>query len=540
MREVMIVDDDQSVIKGLLTHIPWNTLDMTVIDSASNGEEALEKIRRHQPDILITDIYMPKLNGIELIRTINKEFPSIYIMIHSGYNHFENAREAIKYGVKHFFLKPSTVEEMEAVLSEVTQDMEAEEKQKRLMAQYNKQLKEYLSYTKDALLREMLLSKFSLDKISIEKLELVNLRKDALFIVASLELIRPPYLTKSKERDWQLLKLSTMNIMREIISGEEEMLDKAEVNIIDYSDSSFVLVFIAKADTVNLTKFSCHLSQILIENILRYLKLSSNVGVGQEKKGLNELNNSFLESQKALEVAEYQEINQVITYDEIKSKNENDRFSYPFDTLKEIKTAISNKEYNHILKIWGKFETYVMTENTPLYIVQNICFSIINALMLEYYSEERATENSFKMAENVMLIYQQHTSKDLMSWMSSKLVEWHNQVKDELIGKKSNKLIRGVKEYVQNYYDQEITLAEIADSLYVNKNYLSQLFKKVTGETFVTYLNRFRIEKAKEKLRQQHYMVYEVSEMVGYQNPTYFSQVFKSITGVSPSEFYKM
>ncbi|WP_217451457.1 helix-turn-helix transcriptional regulator, partial [Metabacillus niabensis] len=328
--------------------------------------------------------------------------------------------------------------------------------------------------------------------------------------------------------------------MREIISGEEEMLDKAEVNIIDYSDSSFVLVFIAKADTVNLTKFSCHLSQILIENILRYLKLSSNVGVGQEKKGLNELNNSFLESQKALEVAEYQEINQVITYDEIKSKNENDRFSYPFDTLKEIKTAISNKEYNHILKIWGKFETYVMTENTPLYIVQNICFSIINALMLEYYSEERATENSFKMAENVMLIYQQHTSKDLMSWMSSKLVEWHNQVKDELIGKKSNKLIRGVKEYVQNYYDQEITLAEIADSLYVNKNYLSQLFKKVTGETFVTYLNRFRIEKAKEKLRQQHYMVYEVSEMVGYQNPTYFSQVFKSITGVSPSEFYKM
>lgn len=536
----MIVDDDQSVIKGLLTHIPWNTLDMTVIDSASNGEEALEKIRRHQPDILITDIYMPKLNGIELIRTINKEFPSIYIMIHSGYNHFENAREAIKYGVKHFFLKPSTVEEMEAVLSEVTQDMEAEEKQKRLMAQYNKQLKEYLSYTKDALLREMLLSKFSLDKISIEKLELVNLRKDALFIVASLELIRPPYLTKSKERDWQLLKLSTMNIMREIISGEEEMLDKAEVNIIDYSDSSFVLVFIAKADTVNLTKFSCHLSQILIENILRYLKLSSNVGVGQEKKGLNELNNSFLESQKALEVAEYQEINQVITYDEIKSKNENDRFSYPFDTLKEIKTAISNKEYNHILKIWGKFETYVMTENTPLYIVQNICFSIINALMLEYYSEERATENSFKMAENVMLIYQQHTSKDLMSWMSSKLVEWHNQVKDELIGKKSNKLIRGVKEYVQNYYDQEITLAEIADSLYVNKNYLSQLFKKVTGETFVTYLNRFRIEKAKEKLRQQHYMVYEVSEMVGYQNPTYFSQVFKSITGVSPSEFYKM
>src|SRR5690606_13409772 len=105
--------------------------------------------------------------------------------------------------------------------------------------------------------------------------------------------------------------------------------------------------------------------------------------------------------------------------------------------------------------------------------------------------------------------------------------------------KKSHKLIRAVKDYVKNGYAQEITLADIADSLYVNRNYLSQLFKQVTGETFVNYLNKFRIEKAKEILRERHYMIYEVSEMVGYQNPTYFSQVFKSITGVSPSEFYK-
>src|SRR5690606_14201517 len=96
-----------------------------------------------------------------------------------------------------------------------------------------------------------------------------------------------------------------------------------------------------------------------------------------------------------------------------------------------------------------------------------------------------------------------------------------------------------VMEYVRKHYDQEITLAEIADTLYVNRNYLSQLFKRVTGETFVSYLNKYRIEKAKERMREGHYLISEISEMVGYQNSTYFSQVFKSITGKSPSEFYK-
>ena len=123
--------------------------------------------------------------------------------------------------------------------------------------------------------------------------------------------------------------------------------------------------------------------------------------------------------------------------------------------------------------------------------------------------------------------------------MSRWLDEWQKQECERWAGKKSNHLVEQVKEYVRHHYDQEITLTEIADSLYVNRSYLSQLFKRVTGETFVTYLNRFRIEKAKERMREKHYLISEISEMVGYQNPTYFSQVFKSITGKSPSEYYK-
>lgn len=539
MKKVMIVDDDTSVIKGLHDHISWDKLNMQVMDSACNGDEALAKIRILQPDILITDIYMPKMTGLELIKRINQEFPSIYIIIHSGYNHFDNAREAIRYGVKHFFLKPSTIQEIETVLSEIIQEMVAEERQKTLLSRYNKQLKEYLSYTKEALIKEMLVTSYSSNKIPVEKLELLNLREDTNVIVCSLCLIRPPYITKSKEREWQLMKLSSSNIIKEVIDGEVEHSSKVDIHLVDYTDTTFVLVFIAKEYTVELNQLCYKLAKELIENLLIYLKLSSNVGIGGMKVGIQEINNSYLESHRALEAAEYQEMNKVFTFDEVHGKEEPEQYHYPFEILKEIHSAVHDKEYEHLLEVWEKYEQKIVMERTPLYIVQNICISIINVLMINYYSDDQLKQNTLTMTEIVANIHVQPSTKDLSNWMRGKLKEWQGQMKEELSGKKSHKLIRGVKDYVCNYYDQEITLAEIAESLYVNRNYLSQLFKKVTGESFVTYLNKFRIEKAKEKLREQHYMVYEVSEMVGYQNPTYFSQVFKSITGVSPSDFYK-
>jgi two-component system, response regulator YesN len=539
MKKIMIVDDDKSVIKGLSDHVSWEKLNIEVMDTASNGEEALAKVRQQQPDILVTDIYMPKMNGLELIKTIHKEFPSIYIIIHSGYNHFDNAREAIRYGVKHFFLKPSTVQEIESVFSEIIQEIEAEEKQKTLLSSYTSQLKEYLSYTKDALIRELLVTGYSSNKIPLEKLELLDLKKDTSIMVASLSLIRPPYLTASKEREWQLMKLSSGNIIKEILENEKELHALVDIHLVDYTDTTYVLVFIAKDYSVEINKLCFDLAKKLIENLLTYLKLSSNVGIGGMKAGIHEINNSYLESLRALEAAEYQEMNKVFTFEEVHGREESEPYHYPFELLKEIHYAIHQKEYEHLLEVWDKYEQQVMMERTPLYMVQNICFSIINVLMISYQSDDPLKQNTLTMTEIVTKIYAQPSIHDLTNWMREKLQEGQGQMKEELSGKKSHKLISGVQDYVQNYYDQEITLAEIAESLYVNRNYLSQLYKKVTGETFVTYLNKFRIEKAKQLLREQQYMVYEVSEMVGYQNPTYFSQVFKSITGVSPSEYYK-
>ncbi|MBW7457498.1 response regulator [Paenibacillus sepulcri] len=540
MKSIMIVDDDTNVIDGLSRHVSWEKLNLRVTDSARNGEEALLKIRSCPPDIVITDIYMPKMNGLELIRTIREEFPAVYIIVHSGYDDFDNARRAMRFGVQHFFLKPAAVSDIETVMSEILRDIEVEEKQKKLLSRYNEHMKEHLAYVKDAFIKEMLTTRYRRSNIPTEKLAMLQLSQHTNVIVATVNLIRPPYLTKSKERDWQLLKFGSGNIIKEL-AADKGVTRQADIHVVDYSDSTFVLVFFAKLQGEDLTAISQQFTKAILDNILLYLRLSLSAGIGGEKAGIHRIIDSYLESQRALEAADYQEINKVFTFEEVYGKEQAVRYAYPLDLLKELHDAIHRKEYEQIGEIWGKFEQDLLKDqNIPLFITQNICISTLSALMIEHVPDHQLKEDSQTMSEIVSQIYSQPTTKELSLWMRQKLQDSFRQAKEELTGKRSHMLIRKVKEHVQNCYDQEIILADIADELFVNRSYLSQLFKRVTGETFVTYLNKYRIERAKEKLQGKHNLIYEVSELVGYQNPTYFSQVFKSITGVSPSEYYKL
>lgn len=539
MRTVMIVDDERHVIQGLLEHIPWSELGMEVTAAAQDGEEALEKVRRVRPDLVITDIYMPKMDGLTLIKHLREEFPDIQIVINSGYDEFDNARIAMSYGVQYFLLKPSMVSEICSVLRELVQEMEVQEKNKKLLETFEENQQSYLLYMKDSFIRELLTTRYRPDDIPSEKLAMLNWSKDMCVAAASLTLIRPPYLTKSREREWQLMKFSSGNIIQEILLEERER-NQVEIHAVDYSDLSYVIVFLSKNAETDLLEIGKQIAGRIIDHILMYLKLSVTAGIGEVKRGVHELISSYLESQKALEAADYHAVNRVYTYQEVHGQEPEINLPSPYGLLRDIYCAIDEREPHRIPEIWRSFEEEVLSDHhLPLFITQNVCISLIGILTTEIRREQEMKQHMERISRWYQEIRAQGSTRDLCAWMRRWLDEWQKQECERWAGKKSNHLVEQVKEYVRHHYDQEITLTEIADSLYVNRSYLSQLFKRVTGETFVTYLNRFRIEKAKERMREKHYLISEISEMVGYQNPTYFSQVFKSITGKSPSEYYK-
>ena len=270
MRTVMIVDDETSVVQGLIEHIPWSDLGLAVTMSAVDGQEALEKIRITQPDIVITDVYMPKMDGLTLIQHLREEFPDIYIVIHSGYDEFDNARIAMRYGVQYFLLKPSMVAEITNVLREVTREMDVQEKQQQLITQFEAEQQTYLHYMQDAFIREMLVTRYKEQDIPVEKLKLLQLDMNTPVVVATIALIRPPYLTKSKEREWQLIKYGSSNIVREMIR-EAQVNGRLAIHMVDYSEQSLVLVFFAKHPEVDLLEASKRITAGMVDNILLYL-----------------------------------------------------------------------------------------------------------------------------------------------------------------------------------------------------------------------------------------------------------------------------
>ncbi|WP_277678106.1 response regulator transcription factor [Gracilibacillus dipsosauri] len=538
MRSILIIDDDISVREGLAKHVHWRKLGLCVSGVANDGEQALQLIYENQPDIILTDIYMPKMDGLTLIEKISREFPAIHVVIHSGYNHFDNARKAIQYGVKHFFLKPSPVSEIEAVIQEVMQEMEAEEKQQSILKSYEEQHVHYLYYQKDTLIRHLLIDKSYWKQLSQEKLTMLDLTRDDRLAVSVLEINRPAYITRMQEQDWQLMKYSVGNILEEsMVRFQKEYPLKA--HLLDYSDSTFVIVTFLPENLSYLEKLTEELVKQMLANILYYLKVAIMFGVSLPKSSLKELPDAYKECLRVLEIAEEEEWNQLYYYKDIRDKTADDSYSYPFETVKAIHQSLTNKEFDELSETWTQFVEDVSNRRAfRLHLIQTIVVNIFSVMLMEDHAtvpDSKPKEGQQALFEK---IYQFTTAKELLSWMTMQIEQWVDSYKAILKGKKTSRLVIAVKEYVEEYYDQEITLTEIADSLYVNRNYLSQLFKKVTGESFVHYLNHYRINKAKKLLSEKRYMVYEISEMVGYQNSTYFSQVFKAITGRSPSEFF--
>lgn len=539
LKTVMIVDDEPGVIKGLCDHVPWAELGLTVAKTAGDGAEAFAHIRAQQPDIVITDVYMPKMDGLTLIQQLHEAYPHIQVVIHSGYDEFDNARLAMRYGVQHFLLKPATMGDIATVLQACKQDIIVHEKQQSLLSRFEEQQHDYMQYSKDALLREMLVTRYQSSNMLTEKLALLHLTGEEMVLAASLQLMRPPYLTKSKEREWQLMKFGSGNIIEEMIQASEG-IEGITSHAIDYSDSTFVIVLFAKRAELDLEAISKQMMSKMIEHILLYMKLSLSVGIGSVKHGVHELINSYLESQHALEAVDFLGMNQVFTFKEVHGTQPTRGYHYPFDILREIYSAIHNRESERIKAIWQQFEQEHLASNTlPLFVTQNICISLLGVLMTDHVSGQALQEQMQDMTTWITDIQNKRSNDELCVWMRQRIDDWLTCERAAHSGSKSHVLIQKLKEYVRNHYDEEVTLTEIAESLYVNRNYLSQLFKRMTGETFVAYLNKYRIEKAKERMRENHYLISEISEMVGYQNPTYFSHVFKSITGKSPSEFYK-
>lgn len=539
MRSILLVDDEPHILQALSQHIGWTKLKLHIAGTAANGHEAFTLYKKLKPDLIMTDVYMPGMNGIELVQALRKEDAHLPIVILSGYEEFENARQAMRWGVNHFLLKPASVAEIETVIGEMLEEMDSFEQKQRLEEHYKQEIDRMLPYLREKLFYELLTTRYQKHELHEERLEYLGIPSPKQVAAVSLQITRPAFLTKLKERDWQLLKFGAGNIIREMLRDE---LPNSLIQgyALDYSDNLFVLLLLhSETEPEELYRFCGQMAQKAAEKITALLKIEAIAGIGSAKGGLHELIDSYLESREALETAEFQGSSQV--YPNQEWSQHRTTFDQYGPLLKQWNEALTGKDLNKAGRQWEAIHEQLQQEaGGSLTDFQTICVGLFSSLMFFWNDEFPLQQPPRTMSQFLHEIQQHYTLKDLVGWMNGLVSEWLQASLQELSGKRSNRLVESVKHYVEAHYYQEISFASIARELYVHPKYLSQLFKRVTGQNFVHYLNQFRIHKAIDYLQSGQHMVYEVSEMVGFNNSTYFSQVFKMITGKSPSDFFRL
>lgn len=529
MLKIFLVEDEFVVREGIKNNIDWNLHGYDFCGEASDGELAFPMIQKLKPDIVITDIKMPFMDGLELSRLIKKEFPWIEIIILSGYEEFEYAKEGIKLGVAEYLSKPINGEELLKEIDKVA--LRIEEKQKELEIK-----KKYMTEIEEIFLKERMdLFQYLVtgSKTMSELLEMAN--------KLNIELSSMWY-------NIILFKVENKNRQDEDYFGGflemEQFIERIEEKSIILFDRNMEgIAFLIKGDSED----ELHMVQ---NHLLEELKAQLNDiessqyfgGIGMPVNRLRDLHLSFEKASHAFAYRYLINDNCLIDSSELKSGiyMEKEEFSFA-----DINTKHINREkIKDFLKIGNLSEvTYfveelfnnlgngVMKSNMfRQYIMMDIYFCLID--FVEELQIQKEVIETFDMSSSALQIPENSIQYII------RIITQAIELRDKVASNKYGDVIEEAMRYIEeNYAQEELSLNTLAAYVNFSPNHLSMIFSQQTGKTFIKFLTDYRMKKAKELLRCTSKRSSVIALEVGYKDPHYFSYLFKKTQGLTPTQY---
>lgn len=536
--KIAIVDDERQVLQGMKRAIPWKELDAAWVGEALNGADGLNMIRSAQPDIVITDIYMPLLNGLDMIEQLRREGFHGKIIILSGYSDFEHARQALRHNVSDYVSKPISVPTLKTILHKVIQELTDEEEKRREQGELKHKLMIYEPFIEKEWVRSATVGTLEASYHDPENLPRpYRYWANTDHAVMGIELLRDERTRTFSVSDWNLLRFAVSNIVGELARKVFPYAEYAELH-----SSRSVLIVHPEADAdESMQKAMEELGLRVMENIKNYLKLSSRVGVGGRKQLWTQIPESTEEAFRAIDMR-HRRISagyELYTYQsEIRQEQQQIavfQVKFSYELASAIKAA-QEMEANQLVENYigslgngrGMTSEFVQMLASELWGVISYCLYEAGQVLDTLFTQEQ-------IAEEIMGLTQ---TSELQTWLTGKIAvicgskHWKGS-------SKHRQVVDYMTQYIHEHYAEDVTLAELSEKVYISRNHLSIIFKNITGETFNNYLTRVRIEKARELLRERNMLVYEVAEHVGYRNVPYFSTLFKKLTGMNPTDLIK-
>lgn len=530
--KVLLVDDESHVIEGMTRHIPWTQWGIEDIQTAQNGADAWELYQHYSPDLIITDIIMPKMNGLEFIRNVRRHDHDTPIVILSGYDDFAFAREAIGLEVTHYILKPIVSKEIVTVLQQIFDDLYTKQKKDQWVHHAGTYIHENIADLREQFVHHLITRGARELKFNEANLNMLDISDHLLSggAVMTLQIFPPsPQMKSYSTWDWQLLKYAVKNIVQEL--GSQQMTHHYTTPFTDYRLSLLYL----DTDPQRVLEQMKSAAHHIIKNIHRFLKLESNVGIGHWYADRNQYIESYHESITALQHGEYEGFQRLDWIGDI-SGDDQTWPSYPVEDIQQITEAVLHRDAGLFKERWSEFvSTFADPSARSMEYVQSVCIGLINSIVIQLMETKNDASSAIALSA-LQAIPQMKTKQSLLERIEGLLLD--------IIQAMSTQTAQGpeyyidyLKKYIAKNYSRPITFSELANQLHVNRVYLGNLFKRETGETFVNYLTLHRIEQAKKLIVSKNFMIFEIAEMVGYTDSAYFSRVFKNYTGVTPTEY---
>lgn len=529
MLKVIIADDEKWVRATIKTLIPFDKLEMKLVGEAANGIEALEFCRLHSPDIVLTDIMMPGLTGLDLIDELKQSHPGIKIAIISGYSDFEYAKAAMKYGITDYLLKPLDENELLQVLERFRNEILEETRAFESSNHEKEQLRQAVPILKEAFLKKLVSQNTcTLDSIRTSLKEFGIEFAENTFHIAVFSTDQPYETPPAGEQEYRL----------EIISR----IMKRYLNAISFSGKGSTSEFITIINSRNeLDTEKLHKAFSLCMKIFKKrFNLSLSAGLSESTHQLCLLNLPFKQAEKALDMRFWTGPGLLHFH------NPEMLVKEPELTLTEeiLNKIILNMKLSNIQTAFSHVDTVTemlknRTEVNPFFIREylwQLVQSIISMLNIQLpfirFETKLTGEQPYeKMMNTPFLDSLAAYTKELLSHVYDFFHD-RNPVN-------SVNMIENVKKIIEANYAGDISLEHVSRHVHLSPAYLSELFKKETGMSFVDYKTVVRIENAKRLLDSTLYNISDISEKVGYSDPKYFSKLFKKITGKTVYEYRK-
>lgn len=532
---LLIVDDEWEIREGLRRNFSWGDYGITGVITADDGDTALELARLREPDLILSDIRMKRMSGLEFIEQYASERADGWkAIVVSGYDDFEMVRGAMKLGAMDYLLKPINTADLGDILARTIDQLQKEKRDRDNEMLLQSHVQSALPKMREEVLRELVefrynayretriahrLRTLELNWLLEERLALLLIEVDDLKAVESLN-----------ERS--LILFGIGNVVRQTL--EEDCPYRSVL----YADAKNRWVLLLECPNASRLEVYKDLGQLFIRRIHQYVKVNVSLALSSTMACASGLNAIYTETEEILEQKAVYGGNRLLTGSgwESEAEQDNPSIRQPAEVLDLIRYGTDDE-------IRAAMEPFVE-------MVQSWSFSQIRDI------QQRIFEWLFDLFKKAW----QHGWTD-RTWERNPMAIWERLEQYDTLGSLKEQaeqflltvaagfrtqsvspcqIIQGAEKFIRSRYAEGLTLQSVAEEVHVTPVWLSKLFKKETGKTFLEYLTDIRVERAKRMLDEVQYKIYEVSAEVGYKDPVHFTKLFKKQTGHTPKEYRRL